>query len=166
MGWVIIAGIVGLAVLLWFIIHDKDVAQGIIGFWGAALIALMIGGVLYFFLGDCFTADTVYETETHPLLALSDHTSISGHFSFLGTGTIKESQQYFFVEQLNETDYQKSNVPCDKSVLRFSSEPRIERVKCRNSNSIINFFFDTSRTVYYIYIPPDSVVYQFSVDLN
>lgn len=165
MGWIIIAGIVGLFVLLWFIIVDEDVLQGIVGFFGSAFLVLMIGGVFYSLLGECFTADTVYETETHPLLALSDHTDTSGHF-FLGTGTIKESQQYFFVEQLNETDYQKSNVPCDKSVLRFSSEPRIERVKCGNSSAIINFFFYTSRTMYYIYIPPDSVVYQFSIDLD
>lgn len=165
MGWVIIAGIVGLFVLLWFIIVDEDILQGIAGFFGSVFLVLMIGVVFYFVLGECFTADTVYETETHPLLALSDHMDTSGHF-FLGTGTIKESQQYFFIEQLNETDYQKSNVPCNKSVLRFSSEPRIERVKCRNSSAIINFFFYTSRMVYYIYIPSDSVVYQFSIDLD
>lgn len=165
MGWVILAGVVGLTVLLWSIIHNKNVAQGIVGFLASAFTILFIGVVFYSLIGECFTADTVYETETHPLLALSDHTDTSGHF-FLGTGTIKETQQYFFIEQLNETDYQKSNVPCDKSILRFSSEPRIERIKYRNSSGIINFFFDTSRTVYYIYIPPDSVVCQFSIDLN
>ena len=165
MGWVILAGVVGLATLLWFIIAEGDVVEGIVGFLGSAFLVLIIGVVFYSILGECFTTDTVYETETHPLLALSDHTNTSGHF-FLGTGTIKESQQYFFVEQLNETDYQKSNVPCDKSILRFSSEPRIERIKCGNSSAIINFFFDTSRMMYYIYIPPDSVVYQFSIDLN
>lgn len=165
MGWVIIAGVVGLAVLLWFIIVDKDVVQGIIGFWGSVFVILFIGFVFYSFIGACFTANTVYETEMHPLLALSDHTDTSGHF-FLGTGIVEETQQYFFIEQLNETDYQKSNVPCDKSILRFSSEPRIERIKSRNSSGIVNFFFDTSRTIYYIYIPPDSVVCQFSIDLN
>lgn len=166
MGWFIIAGIVGIAVFLFiFITQQEEFGEAFCGFLGAIFIVGLIGVFFYFGIGILLPAKAVYETESHPLLALSDHIDTSGHF-FLGCGSINSTQEYIFIEQLNKNDYQQSHIPCNRATLRFSSEPRIEQIKCKNPSDIINFFFYTTHTDWYIYIPPDSIVYQFGIDLN
>ena len=115
------------------------------------------------------TLPTEYEYEsTEMIVALRDGQSIEGQF-FLGTGSVENSPKYYYMIR-EDGGVRLQSVGTERAIVYETEErtPAIETYKPKFKSSKAQFFFGvhTGSNRYKIYIPPGSVDYQFSIDMN
>jgi len=127
-------------------------------------LAVFVGLICYVGIGMSILADETYETTNKQICALSDNT---GTF-FVGRYSAKSCTYYCYLEETNdggkvmkEAETKKTTVYDDEA-----ESPYAVTLKKHNSNPVVRFFFWTDKTEYQIHIPPESIKYDFSVDLE
>ena len=108
--------------------------------------------------------------ETTEIVALNDSSAASGQF-FLGSGTVDEQMQYYFIEQTAEGKH-LDKIPAANAFITENNQdtPRIERYSPKWANKSLMQWFTflppSAYEKYQIYIPENSVTTNFSVDLQ
>lgn len=144
-------------------IRNRDFLPVLGGVMVSAL-AVIIGLVCYVGIGMSISADETYETTNKQICALSDNT---GTF-FVGRYSAKSCTYYCYLEETNDGGKVMKEAVANKATI-YDDEvesPYIVTFKKHNSNPIVRFFFWTDKEEYQIHIPPESIKYNFSVDLE
>ena len=162
MFWIIlVAAILIGSVVLAIIWRDEDFV-----FFGVltAFLVGLIGAGVFFLAGCCFTPDEVYETNETDICALTDNT---GTF-FVGRYHSDSSIFYSYLEETDDGGKVVGKIDAKDAILYDDEkeQPYIVEFKKHNSNPFVRFFFCTDRTKYEIHIPPESIRYDYSVDLK
>lgn len=144
-------------------IRNRDFLPVLGGIIVSAL-AFLIGFLCYAGVGMAITANEVCETRTEQICAISDN---SGTF-FVGRYSAKSSTYYCYLVEKEDGGKVMEKVEANKAIV-YDDEvehPYIVTYEKRNSNPIVRFFFWTDKKEYQIHIPPESIKYNFSVDLE
>ena len=126
------------------------------------VLGCLLGGI-----GECFENDELYETDETPIVALADSPGSEGRM-FLGAGDIKSTLYYYYMTENDDGSKEISKID-SKRVYLYEDEaeqPYIVTYRYHNSSPIVRFFFFTGDTRTEVHVPPNSVKYNFSVDLN
>ena len=162
MFWIILAAAVFIAGIVLAIIWKEEVVV-IFGVLAALLVGLIgLGAFLGF--GELFTPDEVYEINETDICALTDNT---GTF-FVGRYHSGSSIFYSYLEKTDDGGKVVGKIDAKDAILYDDEkeQPYIVEFKKHNSNPFVRFFFCTDRTKYEIHIPPESIRYDYSVDLK
>ena len=130
------------------------------------IVAIVLGCVLGA-IGSCFENDELYDTKETPIIALADTPGSEGRM-FLGAGDIESTLYYYYMTENDDGSKEISKIK-SKNVRLYEDEaeqPRIVTYYYHNSNPVVRFFFFTGDSRTELHIPPNSVKYSFSVDLN
>ena len=105
---------------LFGLIIDGDFFLGvlgsIIGFLSAALISIVMCGLVIPIAADAAGAThSVERVEVAPLYALKDKSNISGTF-FLGTGSVDETDYYYYIVKEEDKGYRVNKLSMGSSV--------------------------------------------------
>lgn len=136
-------------------------ASIVYGFFTALLIFLCISAVF------SWTAETEYViTSESNLYAFSNKSTVEGSF-FLGSGYVSGDMNYYYISDFHEGK-KMYRVGIDNVVLIESdAKPKIEIHESRFKNKVIRYIFvNINSDLYKIYIPENSITYEFDVDLN
>jgi hypothetical protein len=144
--------------------------SGFVMFAGAmiALIVTLCGvGFIGVIGGLNYDPDETYKTERINIVALSDNVGVSGRF-FLGSGTVQSEMYYFYMTENNTGGKVMDSIcSCVPVYEDEANNPYIITIHKRVSDPVARFFFITSeseRTE--IHIPPNSIQYNFNIDLE
>ena len=163
--WIIIVVLAFIGSIIWAIIEaDGDLFFiGVIFTLLIALIGAMVGG----FIGMLFPSDAVFDTEEIPICAIADNSATSGGF-FLGSGSLKDDMYYYYLTKNEDGTKEMHKVRSEGVKINDSEKenPRIVIEYKQNSNPVVRFFFFTYRTEHIIYIPPNSIKYNYNIDLE
>ena len=163
MFWIILAAmtIVGGIVLA---IKEREgilVGLGVL----VALLVAFLGLSIFYIVGQCcITPDEAYDTTNTNICAVSDNT---GTF-FVGRYHADSSVFYSYIKETDDGGKVVGRINADTATLydNEKEQPYITTIKKRNSNPFLRFFFFTDTTRYEIHIPPQSIKYDYNVDLK
>lgn len=162
MFWIILAAAVFIAGIVLAIIWKEEfvVIFGVL----AALLVGLIGLGAFLGFGELFTPDEVYEINETDICALTDNT---GTF-FVGRYHSDSSIFYSYLEKTDDGGKVVGKIDAKDAILYDDEkeQPYIVEFKKHNSNPFVRFFFCTDRTKYEIHIPPESIRYDYGVDLK
>lgn len=143
--------------------------------WGAlcGVLGLIIGVIISLFAGvvvDIKADKETYKKSEEKILALNDNMGTKGRF-FLGSGNINDSMKYvYLVENKNGKkmkDAESYNTYINED---NNEEPRIEyhyeRYKNKKLEKYFFGIFNDTHKHNAIYIPEDSINYQYNIDLE
>lgn len=144
---------------------------GLVGIIGG----LIIGFLLSIIIGAFLPKHTVV-SETIPIAAFSDHTSVHGKF-FLGSGVIDENMYYFYYKQNPNGSYSfnKLETDCVEIIEDSGVQPHIikYRKKFDSKNGILFGFVPLSGTracgcvcKIEIIVPNNTIYRNFNLDLK
>ena len=163
--WIILI----ICVFVGFIIFAFIAREPCLGLMGipAAVVVLIIGLFIAVIGGSGFIADEIVEVKTTQIVALADNTTTNGSF-FLGSGTVNEKNYYCYMEQQDDGGLRMSRISANEAIIydNENANPHIDKYILRNSSPIVRFFFLTDRYEYKIYIPNNSIRYNFNIDLQ
>lgn len=130
-----------------------------------AMAVALIGLSIYYTVGQyCITPDEAYSTTKTNISAISDNT---GTF-FVGRYHSDSSVFYSYIKETDDGGKVVGRINADTATLYDNEKehPYITTIKKRNSNPFLRFFFFTDTTRYEIHIPPQSIKYDYNVDLK
>ena len=130
-----------------------------------AMVVAIIGLSTFYLVGQyCITPDEVYDTAKTNICAISDNT---GTF-FVGRYHADSSVFYSYIKETDDGGKVVGRINVDTATLYDNEKehPYITTIKKRNSNPFLRFFFFTDTTRYEIHIPPQSIKYDYNVDLK
>lgn len=162
MFWIILTAAVFIAGIVLAIIWKEEFVV-IFGVLAAFLVSL-IGFGAFLGFGGLFTPDEVYEINETDICALTDNT---GTF-FVGRYHSDSSIFYSYLEKTDDGGKVVGKIDAKDAILYDDEkeQPYIVEFKKHNSNPFVRFFFCTDRTKYEIHIPPESIRYDYGVDLK
>ena len=170
MFWLILMGVTVIATIYWMIADDFG------WFLGSLMTAcVLILSIIFVALGagmSCAIADecaarTPVLIESKPLIALKDNSDIVGT-KYLFSGTIKEAQYYYYIEE-TEFGYKQNKIQASSAYIKYDNEsPRIETYVNKYKNLIVRFFCGNTsiNETVVIYIPEGSIVENYEIDLE
>lgn len=162
MFWIILAALVFIGGIVWAIIEKEGFLFGI---GVATTLLVVVFGIIICAIGYyCIPADEKYDETQTDICALTDNT---GTF-FVGRHHADSSIFYSCLTKTDDGGKVTEKINADDAVI-FDDEkeqPYIVKIKKRNSNPFVRFFFYTDTTKYEIHIPPESIRYDYNVDLK
>lgn len=146
--------------------------------WGGfdEIIEALIGGVLFSFLYCVilfvivmFLPYTYTQSHSFEIYALKDNSSINGSF-FLGTGSVDGNQVYSFIKE-EDGGKKVSSISVDSAIIYEGEDgsPRIDVYDPHIKNKIVRKLFGDMTfgdSKYKIYIPDNSMINEYNVDLE
>lgn len=134
-----------------------------------ALIGVLFGVIVCMIAIAIPGPTEIVETQAQSLYALKDSIAVEGDF-FLGTGSVNNKLQYYYVIETETGTYQIKNIDIDDVTLYYiedGSDCRIEHNIKIYSNPIHNFLsLSATQDEYKIYIPKNSICQEFTIDLE
>jgi hypothetical protein len=169
--WIIGGIIIGFIVGIIVSINEE---WGFIGGVFNTFLSILIGvfvGVMLLLCSSIICAPLV-ETEhvkvkTTEIVALKDNNELSGSF-FLGSGCVDENTRYYYMEN-TERGKRMRDISAENAYLNESNSetPRIETYQSEWKNKAWNLIAFPSEGGYYkIYIPENSIITDFEVDME
>ena len=132
------------------------------------LATVFVGFLVHFFVSLVVAGVAELEPcllEEYELYAFQDNLSTGGHF-FLGSGSIKNVQRYYYLCN-HKNGLKMESLTTDEAYLNISDSPRIEVYTYEFKNKFLRKNFIIVEDPFYkIYIPEGSIKYDFSVDLR
>lgn len=166
--WFIIAGIITLIIGFYYW-SQYDLFEG---FFCALLIGAFLGIfalIIGMAVGSVYQEDPVWvNTHTTPIVALADGQSAGGSF-FLGIGSVKNEQRYFYYAGSKEGGYAQHSIPVtDATIYEIDdlTNPRVEKWEDKKKLWSWFGFKQEEPPHYHIYVPTGSIKQQFILDLN
>lgn len=165
---VIVGLIIGFIVGL---ITEQDFVDG--GLPGALcgiICGIVLGGILTIGLGifiEIADIDTVpVVVETYEVQALKDNYSVEGYL----LRRVDEDIEYTFLYNESGKGLTTKTIDADCSYIKMlnnNEAPKVEFIEYHYENKIVDFLImGWTATEYYIYLPEDSIVNEYEVDLE
>ena len=172
MFWLILGILVCVLLIYWFIKNTKQNNSCIRLLCFSVFLAITIFIVICFLL---FVSNSIaiqfaeyepYIESSAEIMALQDNFTTSGQM-FLGTGELKNELQYY-VMQHTVDGYMIKNYPTDEThIVYIDGPPRIDHIHNYFTNPIVRFFCgDSGCNGYIIYIPENSIISNYEIDLK
>lgn len=151
--------------IVWAIV-ERDLVPFILGIVGIFLIIIIWGGI-----GSCIgmalPSDEVWNTQETQIYSLKDNINSEGQF-FLGTGSEKAHLYYWYVAIDEDGARTIHKLDADNVKVYEDDEeiPRIVETWTHSSNFWHRFFAFTEMQTIKIYVPKDTIISNFEVDLE
>lgn len=165
---VIICLIIG---FIYGLITEKDfVDGGLIGALCGMFCGIVLGAILTISLGifiEIADIDTVpVVVETYEVQALKDNYSVEGYL----LRRVDEDIEYTFLYNESGKGLTTKTIDADCSYIKAlngNEAPRVELIEYHYKNKMLDFLMvGWIATEYYIYLPEDSIVNEYEVDLE
>lgn len=164
MFWVLLAIAVFIAGIV-FAIYERDWVSILSGF-GLSLAVLFVG-LIFFIIGLALSPDELYSKSNTQICAMSDNVGVK--FScYLGGGQGESKMYYYYLSESDDGSKMMHEIESDKATV-YEDEiehPYVVTIEKRFSNPVMRFFFSTMTTCYEVHIPPNSIKYDYSIDLQ
>lgn len=164
---VIVAMAITLLIGIIWAISQRDIDEFLI----SILISMIVG------LGALACTDIVgsrlpddkyaWQEESTPLYALADSGGMYGHF-FLGTGTVKSMQYYYYIIE-TERGYIMQSVPASRAYVKYTDgEPALITTSANGfaDSTAAIYALPDSRQYYTFCVPEGTIVQNYVVDLQ
>lgn len=167
MFWILLIAI-PITGFLWLGIREDE--------WGLGVLFGILSGLMTFLVGlvvsaIIFAVAPTTQTElpqSTPLIALQDNTSIHGR-SYLGSGRADEDLYYYYLYK-TDMGVTQGKVKADEAYIRYTKDntPRVHPIEQTFTTWFPKFwFFDKDyEEGYIIYLPEDSIITEYQIDLK
>ena len=172
MFWVILGVILFIGLVVWIV---KEVIEE--GFYFLIFPIILFGAVIIFIcsslglvscnkIASTFAKSETYVETSTEIYALQDNIITSGTM-FLGTGLVNGEPKYYIMQHTDE-GYKLETYDTEEAIIVYiDGPPRVDHIHNYFTNPIVRFFCgDSGCNGYIIYIPENSIISNYEIDLK